>query len=259
MKDTEQKIIEVSHLKNHLGDKWVHKDVNFVVEKGQIVAIVGGSGSGKTTILRCILMLMNPSAGKIRVFDTDILHCSYAQADRVRRRWGVMFQSGALFSSLTLLENVEFPLRVFTHLSKDLREEIALLKITQVGLSADDANKYPAELSGGMQKRAAVARAIVLDPELLFLDEPTSGLDPHSANAFDDLVLQLRDDLGITVVMVTHDIDSLWRTSDSVVFLGEGKVLAQDPVEKLVKSENQIIKDYFSGPRGQRREETKQA
>lgn len=251
--DTSKKpLIEVQHLRNYLGKQWVHDDVSFTINKGEIAAIVGGSGSGKTTILQCILMLLKPTSGSVKVFGTDVTHCTIEEAEKIRRRWGVMFQQGALFSSLTLAENVAFPIAIYSRLPKKIREEIALLKINLVGLTKEDAIKYPAELSGGMQKRGAIARAIAMDPELLFLDEPTSGLDPKSANAFDELILRLRNDLNITVVMVTHDIDSLRRTADKVIFLGDGKVLAEGPIEELVKNENPMIQEYFSGERGLR-------
>ncbi len=244
--ETNSPVIEIKGLKNYLGGNWVHEDLNLTVNPGEIYAIVGGSGTGKTTLLRCILMLQQPTAGSIKVCGTDVLDISPAQAFRVRRLWGVMFQQGALFSSLTVLENVMFPLRVFTHLSKAMQEKIALLKISLVGLPLDAATKYSAQLSGGMIKRAALARAIALDPDILFLDEPTSGLDPKSAVELDDLILNLRNGLGLTVVVVTHDTELLWRIADRVGFLGEGKLLAQSPIAKLVKDPHPLIQEYFS-------------
>ena len=245
-----ESIIEVQHLKNYLGGHWIHQDVNMTINRGEIVAIVGGSGSGKTTIMRSILMLLKPISGSVKVFGTDIWHCTEEQALQVQRRWGVLFQHGALFSSLTVAENVMFLLNEFTNLSKSLKKDIALLKIVLVGLPASAAVKYPAELSGGMLKRAALARALAMDPELLFLDEPTSGLDPQSASAFDELVLHLRNSLGLTVLMVTHDLDSLWKITNKVAFLGEGKVLALEPMSQLVNNPHPLIQAYFSGPRG---------
>ena len=242
-------IIRISGLKNYLGGRWIHNDLNLTIRKGEIIAIIGSSGCGKTTLLRTILMLQKPTAGKVDVFGTDVLHCTEEEALKVQRRWGVMFQGSALFSSLRVLENVMFPLREYTQLNYTVQKQLALLKIALTGLELNAANKYPAELSGGMKKRAALARAIVLDPELIFLDEPTSGLDPKGAAAMDDLILHLRDSLGLTFVMVTHDLDSLWYVPDRVVFLGDGKVLADLPMPELVKQANPVIKDYFSGIR----------
>ncbi|MGB6976618.1 MAG: ATP-binding cassette domain-containing protein [Gammaproteobacteria bacterium] len=240
-----QPLIEIRNLSNYLGEQWVHKDLNLDIQRGEITAIIGGSGSGKTTLIRCILMLNRPTSGSIKIFDTDLLACTPKEAMNIRHRWGVLFQHSALFSSLTVLENVLFPLRTFTHIPDKLQEEIALLKIALTGLPLDAAAKYPAELSGGMQKRAALARAIALDPELLFLDEPTSGLDPKSARELDDLILNLRASLNLTVVMVVHDLTTLWHASDKVAFLGDGKVLADLPMTELVKQDNPLIREYF--------------
>lgn len=213
-----ENVIEVRELKNFVGGYWIHNQLDFNVSRGDIVAIVGGSGSGKTTLLRSILMLQKPISGTIKVFNTELLHGSEQEKERIRRCWGVMFQHGALFSSLTVLENVLFPLKEFTQLNSKLQREIALLKIALVGLPISSATRYPAELSGGMKKRAAVARAIALDPELIFLDEPASGLDPKSIEALDELILHLRDALGLTIVMITHDLGSLDRLADEVAF-----------------------------------------
>lgn len=243
------KIIEVSGLKNYLGGRWVHDGLNLTINRGEILAIIGGSGCGKTTLLRAILMLLRPTAGSIKVLDVDVTNCTPAEALSVQKRWGILFQNNALFSSLTLLENVLFPIQEFAHLSPSMQREIGLLKIVLAGLDVESANKYPAELSGGMQKRAALARAIALDPELLFLDEPTSGLDPNSAGDLDQLIIQLRQSLGITFVIVTHDLDTLWTVPDRVAFLGEGKVLAALPMAELVKDPHPLIQEYFSGPR----------
>lgn len=247
---TPEKIIEVTDLKIYLGGAWVHKGINLDVRRGEILAIVGGSGAGKSLLLRQILALQQPTSGEIKIFGENLQAISAETLDQLRQRLGVLFQHSALFSSLTLLENVKFPLQQYTKLPADIIQELALIKILATGLPEDAANKYPSELSGGMEKRAALARAIVLDPELLFLDEPTSGLDPHSASGFDELVLNLRDALGLTVVMVTHDLDSLWRTTDRVAFLGEGKVLCLAPMKELVQTKNELIQEYFKGPRG---------
>ena len=245
-------IIEISHLKNQLNNQVIHQDVNLTVNANEIVAIVGGSGSGKTVLLRTILMLNQPTAGSIKVFDVDIINCNHESAEKIRHRWGVLFQHSALFSGLTVLENVLFPLQTFSRLPLKLQQEIALFKIFLVGLDANAALKYPAELSGGMQKRAALARALALDPELLFLDEPTTGLDPSSAGALDELILKLRDTLKLTVVMITHDIDTLWRVTDRVAFLGEGKILAATPIDQLIQNKHALIQAYFSGSRTKR-------
>ncbi|CZH49034.1 ATP-binding cassette domain-containing protein [Legionella pneumophila serogroup 1] len=239
-------VIEIKGMKNCLGGQWVHTDINLTVERGEILAIIGGSGSGKTTILRSLLMLLKPSAGSIKVFGEEIYNLDAEQAFRLRRRWGMLFQHSALFSAMTVLENVIFPMREFTTLDQDFMQELALLKITLVGLSKEAAVKYPSELSGGMQRRAAAARAIAMDPELLFLDEPTTGLDPRGARLFDDLVVFLRDALNLTIVMVSHDIESLKRATDRVAFVGDGKILSVEPINELMKNKNPLIADYFS-------------
>ncbi len=245
--DDLQTVISVKHLKTFLGGYLVHNDVNLTVDKGDIVAIIGTSGSGKTALLRSILMLQTPASGEISVFGTDTIHSSEQACNRIRRRWGVMFQQSALFSSLSVLENVMFPLKEFTDLAPELQKEIALLKISLVGLPVEAAYKYPAELSGGMKKRVAVARALALDPELIFLDEPASGLDPKSIEALDALILHLRDSLNLTIVMVTHDLDSLHRLADKVAFLGEGQVLALQGIDQIVRNPHPAIQEFFSG------------
>ena len=202
-------IIEIKGLKNNLGGQWVHSDVNLTVKKGEIIAIIGGSGSGKTTILRSILMLQKPTAGKIRVFGEDIATLTEQGAIAMRRRWGMLFQHSALFSALTVSENIMFPMKELTSLDERFMHELAMLKLSLVGLPKEAANKLPSELSGGMQRRAAAARAIAMDPELLFLDEPTTGLDPRSARQFDKLIVFLRDALNLTVVIVSHDMESI--------------------------------------------------
>ena len=228
----------------------MHKDINLTVNRGEILAIVGGSGSGKTTLLREMLMLQKPDAGSIRIFDHELMNASTAVRSAVQHRWGVLFQQNALFSSLTVLENAAFPLKEHTHLDKKTIRELASLKIALTGLLIDATTKFPSELSVGMQKRAALARAIVLDPELLFLDEPTAGLDPDSAGGLDDLILDLQSTMGLTVVIITHDLDTLWHITDRVAFLGEGRVLCVDEMAKLVKNPHPLIQEFFSGPRG---------
>lgn len=239
-------VIEIKGMKNYLGGQWVHKDVNLTVEKGEILAIIGGSGSGKTTILRSLLMLLKPTAGSIKVFGEEIYNLDPQSAFLLRRRWGMLFQHSALFSAMTVLENVMFPMREFTNLEQEFMEELARLKVALVGLPNEAAGKLPSELSGGMQRRAAAARAIAMDPELLFLDEPTTGLDPRGARLFDDLVVFLRDSLNLTIVMVSHDIESLKRTTDRVAFVGDGKILSVEPIKELMKNKNPLIADYFS-------------
>lgn len=243
-------IIQVNNLQICLGGTWIHKNLDLTVKKGEILGVVGSSGSGKTTLLREILMLQPPTAGSIKVFDQELTTASMQTLLSVQRRWGVLFQQNALFSSLTVLENVSFPLHEHTNLDLPTIQKLALLKILLVGLPANSATKYPSELSGGMQKRAGLARAIVLDPELLFLDEPTAGLDPDSAAGFDGLILDLQTTMGLTVVMVTHDLDTLWRVTNRVAFLGEGKVLCIDTMANLVTNSNPQIQTFFGGPRG---------
>ena len=246
-------VVQIENLRNYLGGHWVHDGVNLHVKKGEIYAVVGGSGAGKTTILRSILMLQKPTSGTIKVFDVNLLEASLEENTNIRRRWGMLFQQGALFSSLTVLENVMFPLLEFTRLKKSLAHDIAMMKITMTGLPPEAGNKLPGELSGGMRKRAALSRALALDPELLFLDEPTSGLDPKGAEAFDKLVRNLRDSLNLTILMVTHDLDSLWDVADTVGFLGDGLMIAEQNMSDLINNKNPLIQDYFSGPRGQLR------
>jgi len=250
-------VIEIEGLCAKIGGKAIFDHLNLTVKRREIIAIIGPSGVGKTTLLRSILMLLRPESGRIKVFGTDITRCDEETAKAVQRRWGVMFQSGALFSSLNVVENVIFALNEESDISHTLMREVALFKIALVGLSKDAAVKFPAELSGGMKKRAAMARAIALDPELVFLDEPTAGLDPKSSDEFDSLVLHLREALNLTFVMITHDLDTLWRVPDRVIFLGEGKVLAACPMHELVKSSHPMIQDYLSTPRSKERRAVK--
>lgn len=239
-------VIEIKGLKNYLGGQWVHSDVNLTVEKGEILAIIGGSGSGKTTIVRSLLMLLQPTAGTIKLFGQDISNLDAQESFMIRRRWGMLFQHSALFSSMTVVENVMFPMKEFSNLDPKFMYELAMLKIALVGLPKEAAGKLPSELSGGMQRRAAAARAIAMDPELLFLDEPTTGLDPRSARLFDELIVFLRDTLQLTIVMISHDIESLKRTTDRVAFIGDGKILSVEPIKDLMKNKNKLITDYFS-------------
>lgn len=258
MTNTSEDIIKISHLKTYLGGEWIHKDINLAVKRGEILGIVGGSGSGKTTLLREMLALMKPSSGSIQLFDKELTTATPETLLAIQRRWGVLFQQNALFSSLTLLENVSFPLREHTALDQDSIEQLAMLKILMTGLPAESAIKYPSELSGGMQKRAGLARAIVLDPELIFLDEPTAGLDPNTAAGFDELILNLQSTMGLTIVIITHDLDSLWKVANRVAFLGEGVVLCVDTMPELVKNPNLLIQEFFAGPRGRVAQESYQ-
>ncbi|NNG12907.1 MAG: ATP-binding cassette domain-containing protein, partial [Halobacteria archaeon] len=206
------------------GNKVIHENIDLDVYRGEVLALVGGSGSGKSTLMREMIMLHEPDAGSVQLFGTELVGIGNRDAQRLRRRLGVLFQQGALFSGMTVLQNTGMPLREHTRLDDDMIDALARVKIAQAGLPPEAAALFPSELSGGMIKRAALARAMALDPEILFLDEPASGLDPTSAGAFDELVLQLKDMLGLTVLMVTHDLDSLWQVADRVAVLGDGKL-----------------------------------
>jgi len=243
-------VIDIRDLKTRFGKNVVHDNISLTVHSGEIFALVGGSGCGKSTLLRAIIMLLRPLSGSIRVFDREVVGLNDEQALPLRRRWGVMFERGALFSSLSVAENVSMVLREHTKLSAHLIDQLAALKIALTGLPPDAGSKYPSELSGGMRKRAALARAMALDPELLFLDEPTAGLDPLSASGIDELVRSLRDALGLTIMMVTHDLDLLWRAADRVAVMGEGHILGVGTMTELSRSDHPIIREYFHGPRG---------
>ena len=238
-------LIEIKDVSNTLGGVVVHQHLNFEVKKGEVMAIIGGSGAGKTTLLRNILMLLPPTGGSLRLFGVDVLKCNDTVISALRQRFGVMFQQGALFSGLTVLENILFPLQQFARLSQSLAIELSLLKIKLVGLPVSAAHKLPGELSGGMLKRAAAARALALDPELLILDEPTTGLDPKSSADFDRLLLSLRDMLGLTLVVVSHDVASLERLGGRVAFLGDGKVLAVGSLDEVRNNPHPMIRSYF--------------
>lgn len=248
-------VLDIRDLHTRFGNNVVHDGVSLTVRPGEIFALVGGSGCGKSTLLRAIILLQRPVSGSIRVFGREVLGLSDEEALPLRRRWGVMFERGALFSSLTVQENVSMVLREHTRLSARLLDEVAALKIALTGLPADAGSKYPSELSGGMRKRAALARAIALDPELLFLDEPTAGLDPLSASGIDELVRSLRDALGLTIMMVTHDLDLLWRAADRVAVLGEGRILGIGTMMELSRMDHPVIREYFYGPRGRAAQE----
>jgi phospholipid/cholesterol/gamma-HCH transport system ATP-binding protein len=243
-------LVQVTDLTMRFGSKLIHQHLDLGVRRGEILGIVGGSGSGKTTLLREMAMLQQPSAGSVRIFGHDVGGMDEAHTQGIRRRIGVLFQNGALFGGMNVMQNVGVPLREHTRLSDRLIDEIACIKLALVGLNQCDGLLYPNQLSGGMRKRAALARAIALDPELLFLDEPTSGLDPLSADAFDDLVLDLKAALDPTVVLVSHDLDTLWRVADRVVLLGEGRLLAEGRMQELARSSDAAVVRFFQGPRG---------
>lgn len=241
-------VIDVRGLRSQFGDHVVHEDLDLTVMGGEIVGVVGGSGSGKSVLLNTIIGLKRPEGGEVRVFGQNVAERRGDEA--LERRWGVLFQHGALFSNLTVRENVEAPMREHTRLSRSEMEALADLKIALVGLRPEAGALKPAELSGGMRKRAALARALALDPELLFLDEPTAGLDPIGAGAFDELIKDLSGSLGLTVFMITHDLDSLYAITDRVAVIADKKVVAQAPVAELEHSDHPWIQEYFLGPRG---------
>ena len=243
-------VIEVRDLYTRFGAAVVHDGVNLEVKAGEIFALAGASGCGKSTLLREMILLQRPESGSIRIFGRDVIGLDDEEALPLRRNWGVMFERGALFSSLSVTENVGLPLREHTHLSDQLIDEIAAVKIALTGLPASAGSKYPSELSGGMRKRAALARSIALDPRLLFLDEPTAGLDPLSASGFDELVRRLKELLGLTIFLVTHDLDLLWRVADRVAFMVEGRIAGVGTMHELSKSEQPLVREYFYGPRG---------
>lgn len=239
-------VLELEDVHTRLAGQKLHEGVGFRVNPGEVVALIGGSGTGKTVLLRECIGLLPPTGGHIRLFGQDIWALPARELNRLRRRFGVLFQEGALFSSLTVAENVAAPLREHTDLPARLRAEVAMLSIRLVGLPPDAANKRPSELSGGMKKRAALARALVLEPEMLFLDEPTSGLDPISAREFDRLLRTLCDSLGLTALLTTHDLDTLWGMVDRVVVLHGGRVIADGPVAEVAGVDHPWIRSYFS-------------
>ncbi|MFO1219939.1 MAG: ATP-binding cassette domain-containing protein [Burkholderiaceae bacterium] len=248
-------VIEVRGVHTRFGQAVVHDGVDLSVRPGEVFALVGGSGSGKSTLLREIIALQQPVAGSIRVFGQEVVGLADEQALALRRRWGVMFERGALFSALTVAENVTMVLEEHTDLPPALRREVAAVKIALSGLPGDAGAKYPSELSGGMRKRAALARALALDPELLFLDEPTAGLDPLSASGIDELVKSLSEGLRLTIMMVTHDLDLLWHAADRVAVLGQGRIVGLGTMTELSGSQHPVVRQYFHGPRGRAAQE----
>lgn len=244
--------IRIRGLRNSFGDQVVHEGLDLDVRRGEILGIVGGSGTGKSVLMRSIIGLQEPDEGEIRVFDTQMtdVEDEYDALD-LRRRWGVLFQGGALFSTLTVAENIQVPIREFyPHMDPELRDEIAAYKVAMAGLPSDAGPKYPSELSGGMKKRAGLARALALDPALLFLDEPTAGLDPIGAAAFDTLTRNLKEAMGLTVFLITHDLDTLYAICDRVAVLADKKVIAVGTIDELLATDHPWIQEYFNGPRG---------
>jgi len=242
-------VIEVRGLRNAFGSQVVHDQLDLDVYRGEVLGVIGGSGAGKSVLLRSIVGLKDPDAGRIVFLGQDTTHMRPEQRQAIERRFGLMFQDGALFSSLTVLENVKVPLLEYFKLPDDLVEEIAFLKIRLTGLPAEAATKYPGQLSGGMRKRAGLARALALDPEILFLDEPTSGLDPVGAAAFDELIATLKNALNLTVFLVTHDLDSLYAICDRVAVISDHHVVAADRIEIVEQDSDPWIRECFQGPR----------
>ena len=243
-------MIEVRGLLSQFGERIIHENLDLVVERGEVLGVVGGSGSGKTVLLNSIIGLKEPEGGSVSILGYDRATMTAAEEGDVERRTGILFQQGALFSALSVIENVASPLVEHTRLPKTVIRELAEMKIAMVGLKPESHHLKPAELSGGMRKRVGLARALALDPELLFLDEPTAGLDPIGAAAFDDLIRRLADDLGLTVFMITHDLDSLYAITDKVAVVADKRIVAKATVQELERSDHPWIKEYFLGPRG---------
>ena len=248
--DQEGPAIEVRGLRNTFGDHVVHDNLDLTVQRGEVVGVVGGSGSGKSVLLHTIIGLRQPDAGTIRVLGQELQHASRRRWSALERAWGVLFQTGALFSNLTVRENVAAPMFEHTNLTRSEAYELADLKIAMVGLQPDAGGLKPAELSGGMRPRAGLARALALDAELLVLDEPTAGLDPIGAAAFDELIKDLSYSLDLTVFLITHDLDTLYEITDRVAVVADQRVVAAAPVRELEHSDHPWIREYFLGPRG---------
>ncbi len=244
-------IISVKGLKTSFGEQIVHDGLDLQVRRGEIFGVVGGSGTGKSVLMRSIIGLQTPDEGEVKVFGESTVDRDESETIEIRRRWGVLFQGGALFSTLTVAENVQLPLREFYgKIDQGLLDEIAAYKVVMTGLPAEAGPKFPAELSGGMRKRAGLARALALDPELLFLDEPTAGLDPIGAAAFDDLTKSLQRTMGLTVFLITHDLDTLYAICDRVAVLADKRVIAVGTIDELLALDHPWIQEYFNGPRG---------
>ena len=248
--NADEPIIRIRGLRNQFGTQVVHDNLDLDVRRGEIIGVVGGSGSGKSVLMRAIIGLGRPAAGSVRVFGEEVTTLDDARRSEIERRCGVLFQNGALFSSLTVAENVAVPLVEHHGFDAALVARLVAIKIALAGLPADAGDKYPSQLSGGMVKRAALARSLALDPEILFLDEPTAGLDPIGAAAFDQLILTLRDSLGLTVFIITHDLDTLYAICDRVAVLAQKRILVVDALETVERFDDPWVHDYFQGPRG---------
>jgi phospholipid/cholesterol/gamma-HCH transport system ATP-binding protein len=250
MRGDETPLVEVRGLVNRFGTQTIHQNLDLDIHRREILGVVGGSGTGKSVLLRSIVGLRRPTEGQIKVFGQDLQTLGADDRSRVERRFGVLFQRGALFSSLTVTENVALPLIEHAGLTRNEAEHLAGMKLALAGLPPNAGQKFPSELSGGMVKRAALARALALDPDILFLDEPTAGLDPIGAAAFDELIQTLRDALGLSVFLVTHDLDTLYAICDRIAVLSDKRVLVADTLERVAATDNAWIQDYFHGPRG---------
>lgn len=238
-------VIDVSGIITQFGERIIHNGVNLHIEENEIYAILGESGSGKSVLMKEMIMLLEPQAGKISVLGNDVGRIGYKQAQALRREWGVLFQFGALFSSLTVAENIDVQLKEYTNLTKEMRDKLVISKLRMVGLDPQVGSLYPSQLSGGMIKRAALARALAMEPKLLFLDEPTSGLDPIGARNFDKLIVELRNLLGITVVIITHDLESIFTIVDRMAVLADKRVVAEGSIENVLQSQHPFIEAFF--------------
>ncbi|MBC7779825.1 MAG: ATP-binding cassette domain-containing protein [Proteobacteria bacterium] len=250
--ETREAVIEVEHLTSRFGRQVVHNDIDLVVFRDEVLALVGGSGSGKTTLVRQMLGLERPAEGHVRVFGVDLVSGGKDELAAMRSRWGMLFQNGALFSALSVFDNIALPLRELKQLEAEVIHDLVMMKLEMVGIEPRHANKKPSELSGGMVKRIALARAIALDPELLFLDEPTAGLDPDRSESFVRLIQALRSELRMTVVMVTHDLDTLVALADRVAVLARTRLVAVDTLAEITKLDDPFVCNFFCGERGQR-------
>ena len=248
--DEEGPPIKVRGLVSRFGDHLIHDGLDLTAKRGEVLGVVGGSGAGKSVLLRTLIGLKRPDGGEVRVFGQDVHHVSERRLQRIEQHWGVLFQAGALFSNLTVSENVAAPMHEYSSLTRRAIEELSEIKLALTGLPPGTGDLKPSELSGGMIKRASLARALALDPELLFLDEPTSGLDPISAGAFDELIVELKESLGLTVFMITHDLDSVYAICDRVAVIADKKVVATGTPQEMEKSDHPWIREYFLGPRG---------